>query len=209
MKAIYLLQRRGAPRGDAKTEFLQADPHNVSDGLDCPCCGRPVGMFRWAQPLRAELETWDLQYGDLAFGPGESILVAERFKDLWLRSGLVGLSGFEPVDVVKVVRRGKRIKEAPPPYFRVLPQRSAVAVDEAACGWQWEEPPSPRCDVCRGGGIAKGWQRIVLEAEPHENLFIPRGLGWVLVDEHFKRFCEAHAITNCPLIPAEQASHWF
>lgn len=209
MKAIYLLNRRGKVNGEATTEFLQADPFNVGMAQRCEQCGRPIGMLPWEQPLRAEIEAWGRSFGDLAFGPGPDFLISERFKDLWLRSGLVGLSGFEPVDVVKVVRRGKRIKEAPPPYFRVLPQRSAVAVDEAACGWQWEEPPSPRCDVCRGGGIAKGWQRIVLEAEPHENLFIPRGLGWVLVDEHFKRFCEAHAITNCPLIPAEQASHWF
>lgn len=209
MKAIYLLNRRAKTNSEATTEFLQADPHNTLPAQRCPVCGAPVGLRPWAAPMRAELVTWGSQFGDLAFGPGHDFLVSEQFKDLWLKSGLIGLSGFEPVEVVKVVRRGKRFKDPPPSYFRVLPGRSAVAVDEVASGWQWQEPPSPRCEVCREGGIAKGWERIALEGEPAENIFIPRALGSVLVDEHFKRFCEEHAIANCPLVPAEGASHWF
>jgi len=210
MKAIYLLKRRGTPIGEATTDFIQADPHNVSDGPNCPACGRPTGPYRWAPPLRAELETWGKRFGDMAFGPSSDMLVSERFKDLWLTSGLVGLEGFEPVEIVKVVRRGKRFKDPPPAYVRVAAQRSQAAFDDVSSGVQWLEPPSPRCDVCRVGGNAKGWERIVLEEEPKENICTVRGLGaWVLVDEHFKRFVEENGLLNCPLVPAEEAAHWF
>ena len=167
-------------------------------------------MLRWEPPFRVEIETWGGRFGDLAFGPADEFLASERFKALWEQAGLVGLHGFEPVEIVKVRRRRKRIKEAPPQYFRVWAGHSDVAVDEVRSGLQWVDPPAPTCEVCRGGGIKKGWERIVLEGEPKENVFFARGLsGALLADERFKRFCDQHAITNCPLIPAEQASHWF
>ena len=208
MKRIYLLESTD-PSYEATTDFIQAEPHNVSDGPNCPACGGPTGAFRWAPPLRAELETWGNRYGDMAFGPSESMLLSERFKELWLKSGLMGLEGFEPVEIVKVVRRGKRFKDPPPAYFRVVPQRSQAAFDSVASGEQWEEPPSPRCEVCREGGNSKGWERIVLEEEPRENICRVRGFGGVLVDEHFKRFVEENGLLNCPLVPAEEAAHWF
>lgn len=207
---VYSIERSGPEVGEATTDFLQAHPHNVGDGLLCKACGQPIGMLRWEPPLRAEIETWGTQFGDLVFGPGDSFLVSERFKTFWERSDLRGLHGFEPVEVVKVRRRGKRINAAPPQYFRVWAGRSDVAVDRSRSGIQWVNPPDPACEVCRGGGIKKGWERIILETEPAEDLFIARGLsGQLLASERFKRFCEEHAITNCRLIPAEQAGHWF
>lgn len=162
-------------------------------------------MLRWEPPLRAEIETWGATFGDLAFGPGDSFLVSERFKGLWEQERLVGLHGFEPVEVVKVRHRGKRIKEQPPRYFRVWAERSEAAADQVRSGIQWMSPPT--CEVCRVGTM-KGQERIVLESDPKENVFIARGLpGQVLVDDRFKRFCEEHAITNCSLVPAEQASY--
>ena len=210
MRPIYLLERHRGSVGEATTDFLQADPHNVGDGPRCEACGGPVGMLHWEPPLHAEIETWGTKFGDLAFGPGDSFLVSERFKALWEREQLVGLHGFEPVEIVKVRHRGKRVKEGPPKYFRVWAGRSDVAVDPVRSGIQWVSPPAPPCETCRGGGIKKGWERIVLEGEPKENLFIARGLsGQLLADDRFKRFCEEHAITNGPLIPAQEASHWF
>lgn len=207
---LYLLERNGPEVGEATTDFLQADPHRVGDGLVCGACGQPIGMLRWEPPLRAEVETWGSKFGDMAFGPGDSFLVSERFERLWEREGLVGLHGFEPVAIVKVRHRGKRIKEALPKYLRVWAGRSDVAVDVVQSRIQWVSPPAPACEVCRGGGIKKGWERIVLEGEPKENLFVARGLsGQLLADERFRQFCDKHAITNCPLIPAEEASHWF
>jgi hypothetical protein len=207
MRPIYPLKRHGAAIGKATTDFLQADPDITSPAPRCEACGEPIGMRRWEPPFRVEIETWGSRFGDLAFGPGNAFLVAERFKVLWEREQLVGLHGFEPVEIAKVRHRRKRIKEAPPQYFSVWAGRSDVAVDQIRSGIQWVDPPT--CDVCRVG-LMKGQERIALEGDPKENVFIARGLpGEVLTDEHFKRFCEEHAITNCPLISAEQASHWF
>jgi hypothetical protein len=207
MRRIYSLAGYGPETAQATTEFLQADPLNLGEGLRCEACGRPIGMLSWEPPLRAEIETWGVRFGDLAFGPGDDFLVSERFKALWGQSALVGLHGFEPVEIVKLRHRGERIKEPPPPYFRVRAKRSRVAVDYAQSGIQWIRPPT--CDVCRIGTM-KGQERIVLEEEPPENVFIARGLpGQVLVDEKFKRFCEEYAITNCHLVPGERAARWF
>ena len=113
--------------------------------------------------------------------------------------------GDEVMEIVKVKRRGKRIKEGPPRYFVVWPVYSEVAVDQERSGFQWEEPP--KCGVCREGHF-RGYARVVLEGEPRENVFMPRRLGVVLADERFKEFCDRHGITNCLLIPAEEASYW-
>jgi hypothetical protein len=204
---MYLLERHRRSTGEATTDFLQAEPHNVGEAPLCAACGGATGMLRWEPPLRADIETWGTRFGDMAFGPGDSFLVSERFKALWEQEHLIGLHGFEPVEIVKVRHRGKRIKEPPPRYFCVWAGHSEVAADQVRSGIQWVSPPT--CDVCRVGTM-KGQERIVLEGEPKENVFVARGLpGQVLADERFKRFCEEHAITNCPLIPAEQASHWF
>ncbi|MBL9003684.1 MAG: hypothetical protein JNJ46_05520 [Myxococcales bacterium] len=208
MKKIYLLKHTD-PSYAATTDFIQGDPFNTLPARRCPACGGPVSMRPWAPPFRAELATWGKRFGDMAFGPGGDILISERFKDLWLKSGLIGLEGFEPVEIVKVVRRGKRFKDAPPAYFRVVAQPSQAAFDSVASGEQWLEPSSPRCEVCREGGNSKGWERIVLEEEPRENICTVRGFGEVLVDEHFKRFIEENGLLNCPLVPAEEAAHWF
>lgn len=73
------------------------------------------------------------------------------------------------------------------------------------------EPPGATVrDICRGGGIKRGWERIVVDGVAHGSVFIARGLaGHLLVDQRFKRFCESEGITNCHLIPGESASRWF
>jgi hypothetical protein len=204
---IYLFERHRRSTGDPTTEFLPADPDNTSPAPRCEACGEPIGMRRWEPPFRVELETWGSHFGDLAFGPADEFLVSERFKTLWVGAQLVGLRGFEPVEVIKIRHRGTRFTGTPPQYVRVWPERSDVAVDQLRSGIQWMSPPT--CDVCRVGTM-KGWERVVLEGEPMANVFVARGLpGQVLVDERFKRFCEEHAITNCSFVPGEKASRRF
>lgn len=209
MRPVYLLEGQQSEPGDALTDFVQVDPVRVGEAPRCEACGEPIGMLPWLPPLRVEIETWGTKFGDLAFGPGDSFLVSERFERLWEREQLVGLHGLEPVEIVRVRNRGNRIKGPPPKYCRVWAGRSDVAIDPVRSGIRWVDPPAPPCETCRGG-IKKGWERIVLEGQPRENLFIARGLpGRLLADDRFERFCEEHAISNCHLIPAEQASHWF
>ena len=205
--SIYLLERHRRSTDVATTDFLQAEPHHTSSAPLCEACGNPIGLRQWEPPFRVELETWGLRFGDLAFGPADEFLVSERFKALWEEAQLVGLHGFQPVEIIKVRERGGRVRRSPPAYFRVQVKRSAVAADQFRSGIQWMSPPT--CNVCRVGTI-RARERIVLESEPTENIFFARGLpGQVLVDEHVRSFCERHAIANCDLAPAELASRGY
>jgi hypothetical protein len=74
--------------------ILQAHPyvHNVAAATDflpleesrgeaprCVACRKYVGMLPLKPPIRVELETWTDQFGDLAFGPADELLVGDRF----------------------------------------------------------------------------------------------------------------------------------
>jgi hypothetical protein len=160
-------------------------------------------MRAWIPPFRAEIETWGTTFGDVVFGPGESILVSDRFRALWEPSDLIGLTGFDPVEIVRVRMRGERIRGDAPRYFHALPVHAAVALDHARSGVRWQRAPT--CPACRQG-VSDGYDRLVLEGEPRENVFVPRGLGVLLADDRFARFCFENQISNCQLTPAEQAS---
>lgn len=203
---IYLLQNPG-PVGAATTDFLPGEPHNVGEAPRCIVCEHFIGMLRWQPPYRVELDTWGSNFGDVAFGPGDSLLVSKRFASLWRASALIGLEGFEEVDVVKV-RRHRKMNEKAPHYLRVSVVRSSVAVDRRRSGVEWGEPPT--CSACRIGNNLKGWRRIELECSAIENIFIARGLpGQVIVDDQFREFCERNRIANVKLTPGVDAGHWF
>jgi hypothetical protein len=192
--------------GNATTDYLQLEPYNLGEAPRCPRCGNYTGMLPWLPPYRAELTVWGDRFGDVASGPDYSRLVSKRFKTLWQAEGLVGLEGFDPVEVVRVRRRRKGLGESPA-YFHVTIVRSAVAVDQERSGMQWDGPPT--CDVCRLGRNLKGYERIVPESEPAENICRVRGVpATVLVNEQFRMFCEKHQIGNCHLIPAAEAEYW-
>lgn len=203
---LYLLSNPKTP-GRATTDFLSVEPENVGDAPRCPACKRPVGMLRWMPPYRVELAAWGPTFGDIAFGTGGDLLVSDRFVSLWRKEALVGLEGFEPVEVVRVRRRGKT-RASPPRYLHVSVLRSHAAVDQEKSGFEWGVPPS--CKVCRMGDELKGWDRIVLEAPAAENVFVARGLpGEILADDRFRSFCENNDIENAYFVPGPAAGHRF
>jgi hypothetical protein len=203
---IYELERFPST-GNAKTDFLPGAPDNTGEAPKCPACHGVIGMREWLPPYRVELDVWGTSFGDIIIGTGLNVLVSERFASLWREEGLVGLAGFDPVEIVRIRRRG-RTRETPPRYVRVSVIRSEAAIDQARSGMVWESPEV--CDVCREDGMIKGWDRIVLEAPARENVFIARGLSsHILADERFRTFCEIHDIKNAHLIPGPDAGHWW
>jgi len=149
------------------------------------------------------LEAWGSRWGDIAFGPGDQILISDKLKKLFAEAGL---SGFERLDPVKIVRAKRRKRGAgdPPEYWLASIKRSGAAIDEAASGLVREEAPT--CAECRAGGIIKRARRIVLKANTWsgEDVFVARGLpGTILVSGRFKRLCEDNDLGNCSLIAAE------
>jgi hypothetical protein len=165
-------------------------------------------MLTWLPPFRVEVEAWGKGFGDLALANGCDALVSDRFHSLYREHGLTGLSGFEPVEVVKV-KRHRPFGQELPSYRRVAVRQARAAVDVRASGMELDAPP---CGECRIAEEMKGAGRLVIEPETWrgEDLFVPRGLpSTVLTSERFKEFCDAFRITNAVLVPADQYSFDF
>jgi hypothetical protein len=192
------------------TDFANAPPVNLGEAPKCPLCGAFIGSLPWLPPYRAELEVWGDEYGDIAFGPGQELLVVKRLADQFREEGLIGLSGFSEVEIVNIVRRGhSKVRTPPPPYYCVAVARSRAAIDFDASQLDQDVPFT--CNECRSG-IVKRTQRIILEQGTwsREDIFYPRGLpGTILTSERFFAFCEAHLVNNGVLIDAAEYSFDF
>jgi hypothetical protein len=184
-------------------EVLKAEGFKVGAAPRCEACGRYIGPLVWMRPYRVELKIWNSRdFGDMAL-TGVDLVVSLRFKEAWGRSGLVGLGGFEPVEVVKVRSRKKGFGGAPP-YLRATIARSRTAVDQIASGFEWDGPPT--CPECLLGYIQKRWKRVVIDQSTWtgEDVFFARGSSSdVMVSERFREFCDRNEISNCVLVPAE------
>ncbi len=200
---FYVLSSPRDTDGAAVTDFSKSGSVNRGEAPTCPICGGFTGMLPWLPPYRAELEVWGKDFGDIAFGPGNELLVAQRVADAFKSEGLVGFSGFDEVDIVKVIRRGgSKITSHPPRYYCVAIARSRAAIDVEASGLVHEEPFT--CPECRIG-LVKRTTRIVLEEGTWsgEDVFYARGLpGTILASERFKAFFDRYSVDNGTLIDA-------
>ena len=197
-----------------ETEFAKAGAVNRGDAPICEKCGGFIGSLVWLPPYRAELELWDSVFGDVAFGPGDDLLVSERFKSVWEEHGLTGLQGFDPVEVIKVKRHKPKKPDLSeqPNYYHVSVVRTQAAIDADESGLDRDRPEvCPACRLCRKGGVKRA-QRVVLEPDTWagEDIFVARGLpGTYLVSERFKSFFDDYGITSAKLIPAKEYSFDF
>jgi hypothetical protein len=201
---FFVLEHPKDPVDDALTDFLPAPGTKRGEVPRCPRCGNPIGMMPRLPPFRVEVETWGRRFGDLAFGVSNDVLVSERFKNAFLSSGLMGLTGFAPAEVVKVIARRGKVPASMPNYFVAIPGGSRAVLDDRASGVDYEKRWT--CEECRIGQM-KRLRKVVLKPDTwsDEDVFIPRGLpGTILTSERFKQFCDHHAFTNCQLIQAER-----
>jgi hypothetical protein len=157
---FFVLEHPTDPVDDALTDFHPAAGTKRGHAPLCPRCGDPIGMKMRLAPIRAELETLGKRFGDLAFGVSNDVLVSERFKDAFLSSGLIGLSGFMPAQIVKVIARRGKITSPMPNYFVAVPGRSRALIDDRASGIDYERRWT--CEECRIGQM-KRLRRVVLE----------------------------------------------
>lgn len=200
---FYVLEEPKARESDAIIDFYKVKGSKTGSAPKCPACGAFTGMLPLLPPLRFELETWGSRFGDLGFRGSGDLLVSERFKDEFLKSGLIGFPEFVPAEITKVVSR-RRINKPAPRYFLARPVQSRTAVDTRASGIDYGRPWT--CPECRSG-LIKRLRRLVLEPGTWsgEDVFVARGLpGTTITSQRFKEFCDRHAFSNCVLIPADQ-----
>ncbi len=190
--------------GQHDTEASTVKP-NIGPALRCPQCGDTIGALCWQPPYRVELELYGKDFGDLVKSAGGDLLVTERFAEDFKAEGLTGLSGFHPVEVLRVRRRGRGPKPGPPPrYLLVTPAYGQPALDMERSRLRTSKPIA--CSWCRYTGI-DAIDGLVLEEGTWrgEDVFRPRGLwGTVIVSERFMRFAERHAMSHFALVPIEK-----
>jgi len=207
------------PSGDEDTERYRTDFYfddNDAKGpaLTCPDCGAFISMLVSLPPYHVHLETWGEDFGDLAFWSDE-VLVSRRFRDEFRKSGLKGLTLFEPVEILSQKRfgksRGKRLK--PPEYFRVMPGIGAAKIDLGASGVEWKDVKRASCPRClSNGGILKSWQRIIVDEGSWNGADVFRAYGIrgnPLASSRFYEWSKKHDFRNLVFKPASECSHDF
>jgi hypothetical protein len=200
---FFVLQNPKAGHGDAVTDYLPVG-ERTGEAPRCPVCGNFLGMLPLLLPVRVELNAWGSRWGDVAFGPGDELLVTTRLKKAFVDAGLSGFVRFDLVEIVKARKRGRGLGD-PPEYQFASIQRSRAAVDDAASGVVRNEATTV-CEECRLGGILTRVRRLVLEPNTWsgEDVFFLRGLpGIVVVSERLKRLCEENGFANCLLVPIQ------
>lgn len=206
----YLFKQRVRPL----TEFneVPSGERHYGPAPTCPDCGRFVGLLTWTPPFDVDLDSWSPLFGDIVFGSGNyDFLVSERFRDLYLKHNLSGLTGFEPVLVKRVVRRAGG-NATPPQYYRASVAFSTTAIDAMQSGIERElSKGEVLCPTCRSAGILKRWSRVVIEPNTYsgEDIAIPRGLFMYLVTTRFKHMCEHNNILNATFVPIADYRHDF
>ncbi|MDC0709354.1 hypothetical protein POL68_12850 [Stigmatella sp. ncwal1] len=191
--------------GPYDTRFSKIAPVNRGEPPQCPQCGEPMGMLMWLPPYRIELELYGEGLGDFVEGPGDDVLISQRFAEAYQAEELTGLLGFNPVEVVRIRRKRKGPShDAVPPYFAVAACFGRGAVDEAQSRIQRSEPVT--CPECRSAGVASV-QGFALEPGTWqgEDVFRPRGKrGSIVVSERFSVLVQRHGFTNMKLTPIEE-----
>jgi hypothetical protein len=183
----------------------KAEPVNRGEGTRCPKCGSAISMLPWLPPYRARLLLHGEELGDFIECTGDELLVSERFAQAFQEEGLTGLTGFHPVEIVRVSRKRRGPKPSYVPSYQVVtPCFGRATVDMAHSHIRYESPPT--CEEClsTSKNAVHGY-RLVPGTWQGEDIFHPRGLqGFLTVSERFEHFVARHGFTNMRLTPTEQ-----
>jgi len=186
------------------TEFSPVHP-NVGPALRCPQCGETIGMLTWQPPYQGEMGLYGKEFGDLMEESSGGLLITERFAEAFKAEGLTGLSGFQPVEILRVRRKRRGPKPGPPPrYFYVTPAYGQTALDMERSRLRLSKPFE--CSWCRDTGV-DAIDGLALEegSWSGEDVFRPRGLwGIILVSERFVRFAGKHALSHIAWVPIDK-----
>jgi hypothetical protein len=177
----------------------------VGPAMSCPHCGGIIGSLTWQPPFQGELELHGRAFGDLLRGSGGDLLVTEQFAAAFTAEGLTGLSGFHPVEILRVRGRRRGSKPgSPPQYLVVAPSYGQPALDLERSRLHISKPRT--CTWCRSTGV-DAIDGLALEEGTWsgEDVFRPRGLwGHILVSERFRRLAQHRALSHYTFIPMEK-----
>lgn len=204
-------------RGRAFTDYEKCEPINRGPAPSCPSCGRHLGMLSWLPPHRVTVNVDRPLYTAIAYGG--DLLVSKPLMDAFMVRGLSGLTGFDPVDVIRRRRLTRSAKTAgdPPPYFRVDVAQGPARVDWKASHFlcsPWQPTSRPRhadCSLCNSRDLNyHGVQRLVLEQGTWDgkDIFVPLGVGATyILSDRFRVLCEELQPGVMDFIPLEDYAY--
>lgn len=184
------------------------EPSKSSDPLHCPVCNRMVTLYRWIPPIRLTLSSSKTaKWGDVVWG-SSYLLVSGRFKQIYEREGLTGVTKFhEPAEIVKVgtKKMSDLVGVALPIYHAIEIEWGAAALDTVASGVVWKYPERNICAHCQTGIKAKQERVVIKEGTWNgADIFTPRGGPTEVVSQRFKEVVDQYNLTGMWLIPAEK-----
>lgn len=201
MQFYVLREVVGAPH---ETEFEKDAPVIRGEPAMCPVCKEGfISMKPWLPPRRALIRVWGKELGDVAFGPGNELLVSEYFRLAWIEHGLRGLDVFEPVEVVRLTPA--RLARAAPSFHCILPKLGTTSLDFSRS--TIERSGEPDCLFCGKGSVKNAIHGVVIAEETWggEDIFRPLGLvGSVIVTSRFREMVAAKSLKNFGLVPVER-----
>lgn len=211
-EGFYRLEQ---PRfGQYATAYYEADEHTACGEFPkCPKCGGAIGMRRWLPPRRVHLKQ-ARDIGDLIFGAGGGdMLVSEKFKETFERSGLTGIKEFNPVEVVSIIPKNESRRSLILFEAVIGIRQSKVLFEKMGVTWQ-RKPTRYCCDLCGPGGggrngVYESYARIVVDASSilDSDLFYAINLpGVILLSSSTREFFLEHSFKNATLTPSSKAS---
>ncbi|HRI67307.1 MAG TPA: hypothetical protein PK156_23855 [Polyangium sp.] len=154
-------------------------------------------------PYGIELKVHGKAPGDVAFCPGDALVVSDRFRVAWETSQLRGLE-FVPVERVRV--RPARLGRKPLTYYHIEPPRltTNTQIDVARSLIEYNQPIT--CQRCQSEGVDTIRGFSIDEASwSGEDMFYARGMpGPVIVTDRVRQLRDEFGLTNVNLTPTEK-----
>lgn len=167
---------------------------NSGNALKCKKCNKYISKLEWLQPFNIKVNS--SKVGDFIFGTFNDLIVSEKFKDLYLKSNLFGISEFLPVNVY--------IKNSKVSTLFYLPK---IILENTRIDFKKSNisiiNDIEYCDLCQLGGIEiKYMNGIKFENEDNfkYDIFKSIFVGKEIVSEKFLQFVESNNLTNLEVI---------
>ncbi len=197
-----VLTQPRAGTSESEADYFEDDHAQAAAAPCCPVCGAILGMLPSTPPHVGLIELHGTQYPDILPGPGDELVVSEKFRELWLRNSFRGIESFEPILLRRVIRRISRAPTYTPPcYFIATMQRVFGTLDLRESGFEWKRPPT--CSYCQKGSVLRH-KRIAVRSDVQvcRDCWIPSESPVHMCSANLRDACIAATINNVIFVPS-------
>lgn len=180
--------------------------HNIT--VNCPICGSSVSDSYWTYPRC--LTITNSRYADFLYWGPSPFVVSTRFKELYEKSDLKGITAFEPIDSFKVqkLKKGNSMPEA---YYVPVLCRSRIKIDREKSKITYLDDDSDDeaniCELCNPvKELDFSIEKLVLNMTNYEgeDIFHTYESGMrTYLSQRFVEFVEQNGLTNLSCVKVE------